>query len=108
MAEMSPMVPKTSRAQFDDYVVAPVGLPDGRIATIAPLLFGQAMLTVASPENHSWGQWDEGWTYPSHEQAIYALIVWDGRGDPLVGWVRHQPSNRRRPEGDPTREEVRP
>lgn len=39
--------------------------------------------------------------------ALRALHCWDGSGDP-EGWYRHKPSNRRRPDGDPSREEVRP
>lgn len=101
------MVPHTSRAQYDDYIVRPCGLTDGRIATVAPLTFGRALLTAATPENHVFGQYDECWYYETHQEAIYALILWDGTGDP-VGWTRHKPSNRRRPDGDPTREEVRP
>lgn len=103
---MTPLVPHTNRAQYDDYVVRPVGLEDGRIATIAPLLFGQALLTVATPETHTWGHYDECWYYESHQEAIYALILWSGKGDP-IGWTRHKPSNRRRPGGDPAREHVR-
>lgn len=104
---MTPLVPHTSRAQYFDYVVEPVGLEDGRIATVMPLLFGRALLTVATPENHVFGQYDEGWYYDTHQAAIYALIVWSGKGDP-IGWTRHTPSNRRRPDGDPAREHVRP
>lgn len=103
---MTPMVPHPNPRQYDDYIVHPVGLPDGRIATIAPLLFGRAILTVATAETHVWGQYDEGWEYDHHQPAIYALIVWNGKGEPF-GWTRHPKSGRRRPDGDPAREYIR-
>lgn len=43
---------------------------------------------------------------PGTRVALRALHGWNGEGEPS-GWYRHKPSNRRRPGGDPTREEVR-
>lgn len=34
------------------------------------------------------------------------METWNGKGDPMDGWVRHLGSGRRRPGGDPDREFV--
>lgn len=46
------------------------------------------------------------WDYETFPQAYAALVKWNGDGEP-DGWIRHMPSGRRRPEGDPSREYVR-
>jgi hypothetical protein len=52
----------------------------------------------------------ERYSYPTIDAAITAYDEWcgrDGAGEP-DGWIRHQPSNRRREDGDPNRETIRP
>lgn len=53
------------------------------------------------------GLWRAVIADPGTQTALRALHCWDGSGEP-VGWYRHKPSDRRRPDGDPAREEVRP
>lgn len=95
--------------------------PNGRWITIEPLLFGRVAVKITNPqpddiaedgrslseEDFDRGFCDEEYTYPSMEAAWAAVLDWDGKGDPPDGWIRHKPSNRRRPSGDPAREEVR-
>lgn len=78
--------------------------PDGRIVyAIATITAGQIVrgdrFTV-----------DDRWTYPGVVSALVAWAVWvarDFEGEP-EDWIRHQPSNRRRENGDPALETVRP
>lgn len=115
------MTPPTDRLK--------IRTPNGRWVGIEPLLFGTARLFITNPQpgdvqvrvvegDKIWmpsrseaefdmGCHDEQYVYPSIEAAWAAVQDWDGRGDPPDGWIRHQPSNRRRPDGDPTREFVR-
>lgn len=49
------------------------------------------------------------WSYPFLTTAVLEFLVWTGdAGTEPEGWIRHQPSNRRRPDGDATREHVAP
>lgn len=83
-------------------------LPDGRQLDVLPLLFGRARLMVTLAVDVEAGMFaDDAWEYPSHESALTALAEWDGDGDAPYGWDRHPKSQRRRPGGDATREEVR-
>jgi hypothetical protein len=83
-------------------------LPDGRVAYAIPSLFG-AYITVATPDSDEMGFYDEMFTYKTTDDAFRALKAWDGTpGSEPEGWIRHQPSNRRRKDGDPARETVRP
>lgn len=71
---------------------------------LLPLSFHGAILCInCSIHGH-----DEEYFYPKLEVAMDALAQFEGAGDPLVGWIRHIPSNRRRKDGDPTKEEIRP
>ncbi|MEW6306768.1 MAG: hypothetical protein AB1705_25150 [Verrucomicrobiota bacterium] len=47
------------------------------------------------------------WCYETLQDAVIALNRWDLRGEP-AGWIRHPASGRRRPDGDPAKEYVRP
>lgn len=90
---------------MDGYLVEKV-FQSGRHAAIGPLLFGQAQIVAAdNAERWKWG-WDDGWMYDSVAAALAAWDNWDGTGEPS-GWVRHSPSYRRRPGGDPAQEHAR-
>lgn len=71
------------------------------IMVIYPFTFGRAQLT--------YGEYgaivhEGAWDYDTPERALQAMDEWDGiRGEP-EGWVRHPPSKRRQPDGDPTRQ----
>lgn len=54
--------------------------------------------------------YDQIWEFADHDLAMFSVLDWKKagfEGEP-EGWVRHRPSNRRRPDGDSTKEEVRP
>lgn len=90
------------------WVVAERVLNDRRHATVQPQMFGTGLLTVAyTIDRYDELTFDECWTYPSVAAAVAALNAWEG-WDPPDGWIRHKPSNRRRPDGDPAREYIRP
>ncbi len=78
----------------------------GKEAAVVPLLFG-ARITVGDADD-DFG-WSECWDYDDLEAANEALHRWDPtkEAEPS-GWVRHIPSYRRRPDGDPRREYVAP
>lgn len=53
---------------------------------------------------------NERYTYANRAMALLAFVEWMNvycRGEPR-GWIRHQPSNRRRENGDPDKETIRP
>ena len=81
-------------------------LPDGREAAVAPLVGSKGRLTVGPLGA---GVYDEGWEYGTLDGAIEAMDLWDPETEEEpAGWVRHVPSMRRRPGGDPKREYVLP
>lgn len=84
-------------------------LPDGRWLTLYPLLFGAGRLAVGgeAPDDPEPRGFNDAYDYERLEDAEQAYTEWDGTEEP-AGWYRHRPSNRRRPEGDPAREEIRP
>ena len=77
---------------------------DGAV-DLVPLTFGRGALQRgrAGADDYI-----DVWTFPSIVAAYCALTAWDGEGDPCDGWIRHQPSNRRRPDGSPASEYVEP
>lgn len=80
-------------------------LDDGRTLAFEPLLFNCVRIHVVR-DVHDMGSM-EIYDYQDLLPALRAFLEWDGTGEP-VGWYRHRPSDRRRPEGDPTREHVEP
>jgi hypothetical protein len=84
-------------------------LPDGRVAIVTPGLFVWLLkVGRAGADVDAMVGWSDIYTYEAGSIATAALDAWvkTGSSEP-AGWVRHQPSNRRRPDGDPTREHVR-
>lgn len=76
-------------------------LSDGRMAAVVRMIFTWKL--VVGPADSP--VYEDGWCYQTEHGAIQALADWDGRGEP-VGWHRHPPSGRRRPDGDASREYV--
>lgn len=79
-------------------------LSNGLEAVVYPEITGTARLGVGvryAPDL------DDEWQYASQQEAVRAALAWDGTGEP-TGWYRHRPTGRRRPDGDPAREFVRP
>lgn len=91
------------RRREDGWSVWPTrDLDDGRTLALEPLLTGMRIHVVRDRrDSASTSIYD----FTDHVVAMKAFIQWDGEGDP-VGWYRHRPSNRRRPDGDPTKEYV--
>lgn len=81
------------------------GLPDGRLLSLEPLLFGAARLHVVEDERLTASA--SIYDFTDLAVALEQLHRWNGDGEPR-GWYRHRPSNRRRPDGDPEREHVAP
>lgn len=119
-----PAVSSNKRALGEmDETKLKIRTPNGRLLTIEPLLFGAAAVKVTNrhirsaigrtpvidftDDEFDMGFCDEVFTYESVVKAWAAVLNWDGKGEPQ-GWVRHQPSNRRRSGGDPAREYVAP
>lgn len=86
---------------------------DGALVAEVQLLTGWR-LTLRRPGGLA-GTYDECWDYPPAQlggamaaalaAGVGFLALLEGR-EP-EGWYRHLPSNRRRPMGDPAREEIR-
>jgi hypothetical protein len=84
-------------------------LPGEVLLSLEPLLFGAWRLhVIRGNEQDVYDFSPVGMSEDDVRAAAFvALHRWDGVGEP-VGWYRHRKSDRRRPGGDPTREEVRP
>lgn len=88
-------------------------LPDGRKIALEPMIWdGWRMHVVAlvdGPDGDmTWADRStEMFTFPTYASGATAFLGWMGApGTEPDGWVRHQPSNRRRTDGDPDREYV--
>lgn len=78
-------------------------LPDGRVAALLPQLFNVALRAGLDVYGYS-----ESYSYESYEAAVSGLTEWSGKeGTEPEGWIRHQPSNRRRTDGDAETEYIR-
>ena len=69
---------------------------------VVPMTFGKARLCYGLQGSPCY---ERSFCYEVPARAIEAAMVWDGTGDPLVGWHREPMTGRRRPGGDPTKEE---
>lgn len=59
---------------------------------------------------HIRGIWDQAWYFKHPVELLVSWVDWEAggfEGEPQ-GWFRHIPSNRRRENGDPNQETVRP
>lgn len=75
--------------------------------SLYPLAFGAGRLAVEYDRDGGRdGGYDEAYDFQDIFDAVRQFNEWDGEGEP-EGWYRHRPTNRRRPGGDPEREEVR-
>lgn len=55
-----------------------------------------------------WGAYDDVWYFDSEYRAEMAYVNWDPARTPEPeGWSRHPRTQRRRPGGDPAKEEIR-
>lgn len=89
----------------EDDVLLTSNLPNERFAYVVLILLGQAQICIGD-ENTCMHRY----TYPDPESAIRAFVKWlseDEVQEEPEGWHRHQPSNRRRPDGDSTKEYIR-
>lgn len=71
---------------------------------LEPRSFGHVSVVIGAPDGYR----GEHYWYRDSRLAWLVAWFWDCQGEPPDGWVRHTPSNRRRPEGDPSREIIRP
>ncbi|HEY7009048.1 MAG TPA: hypothetical protein VH395_08920 [Jatrophihabitantaceae bacterium] len=88
---------------LNDYILG-ARLPDGGFAAAASMVANYQIIT--GNELEVWHRY----SYPDLFTVASAWWEWcraEFAGEP-GGWIRHQPSNRRRPDGDATREYVRP
>lgn len=78
---------------------------EGRWVGVVLKLLGQASVAIGTDR----GFWDDMWDYATVPEALAAWIQWDAiqQAEPEA-WIRHPATMRRREEGDPAREEVRP
>lgn len=76
----------------DCHYVAPKVLPGGtRWAAVAPMIVTYAIVTGQMGDEIGY---DNRWCYNRLVDAMMALNVWDGSGEP-PGWHRHPGSGRR-------------
>lgn len=95
-----------TRWETADHLLARRRLPDGRELQVVPLLGLRARLCVTNP--HCSMSYEDVWCYDDPRRALFEMWTWDGAdGTEPAGWMRHPQSRRRRPGGDPRREEIR-
>lgn len=90
----------------NDNVVAVCHLPEERFAYVELSLMGQAQICIGDEFTC-----EDRYTYPNPGSAIKEFLIWvwvNHCKEEPEGWHRHQPSNRRRKDGDPTQEYIRP
>lgn len=80
-------------------------MPDGRIVCLLATLLGGGQIVIGD-----FRVVHERYSYSSLQDATDAYDEWRRRqwSEEPVGWIRHQPSNRRRTNGDPAKETTRP
>lgn len=80
-------------------------MPAGRIIWIVPMLYSVAI--VIGPAGAP--GYDDRWDYPDLDAAVRSAVEWDPAVDKEpMGWIRHPRSGRRRENGDPATEVIRP
>lgn len=79
---------------------------DGRIVRAVQMMFTGRLTVARDAESDKFG-YDDMWCYNTLGEAIAAGHNWDGTGEP-VGWHRHPPTGRRRPNGDAAKEYIAP
>lgn len=75
-------------------------LADGRIVCLKEQFYN-AVITIGKDESG----WEEEYTFPSRTKAQIEFDAFDGTKEPR-GWIRHVPTWRRRPGGDPRLEYI--
>lgn len=109
LADGRPYYKVRDRYYLDVYTPDPAHpvrtLPDGREIVVVPHGAGGGQLGVTV--DRSTGGWDDTWFYDSARVAVDAAWAWDGHNEP-AGWNRHPWTGRRRPDGTPTTELIRP
>lgn len=78
-------------------------LPDGRVLGVLRLMYHWTLHI----DLHDTG-YEDRYCYQTSAQALAAMNEWDGTGDPGYGWHRHPATNRRRPNGDASKEYIEP
>lgn len=89
-------------AEENGYVTAAYRL-DGKIVAVLPAMFNWQIII-----GNEYGV-DERYSYDTN-RTLLEFELWKARnfeGEP-EGWIRHQPSDRRRTNGDPATEYIRP
>lgn len=82
---------------------------DGRVIFVKRTAAEQGQLCISASLDEMSGISDT-YSYPTIKAAWHAWVQWDFKnfvGEP-EGWIRHQPSNRRRRNGNSSTEEIRP
>lgn len=77
-------------------------LPDERLLAVYPMSYGKARLVICADADAF--EYYDGWCYQCPDVALFALAVWDGDGDPPIGWHRELSTGRRRDLNNPTPE----
>lgn len=75
------------------------------VIAVYPLLWGNAHVCLVEPLT---GSVLDSFSYASPRAAIEAAKLWSGEGDAPEGWFRNPTTGRRRENGDPAKETVRP
>jgi hypothetical protein len=90
-------------------------LDDGWVIHLVPMMFN-VRIVIEHPRDNATGCYTDGWCYDRARvnEALVAMALWDGRGDPPGPWKKHVTSGRRGPgaelrdEDDDTDGEARP
>lgn len=70
-------------------------LDDGRILAVYQMLF-TTRICIGPNDGLTY---EDGWCYPNTDRALHCAEIWDGEGDPGVGWIKQISTGRRRSDG---------
>lgn len=64
-------------------------MPDGSLCGIASMIYTTGLVCGLDDTG-----WSRRYCYKKKQEAIEALLAWDGRGDPPGPWIKEKPSDR--------------
>lgn len=68
-------------------------LPDGTWLAVKPMLFTTGLFVGLTGDTY-----ERLYCYESYYDALGAVMVWDGNGDPPGKWIKEKPSERLNPD----------
>lgn len=95
--ERSEEAPRVCKAvpSCRDWSLACRTLPNGWVLDLVPMVYNYR-LVIESPADNAAGCYTDGWCFGRERigEALFALAIWDGKGDPPGPWIKHTRTGR--------------